>query len=212
VASVAKKTASKQPIETSGVVKVWEAIEDGKTSWKSLLPGLPIMAIDPGPTESAIVILQPNGTLKKAKVANDDLPDWLSWHGSGGAANSGLLVVEMVASYGMAVGASVFDTCVVIGRIIEAYRHVAPSYRQVYLMRRADVKLQLCHQTTKVNDAVIRQRMIDEWGGKERAIGTKAKPGPLYGFAADTWQALALGVAFRQIIGGKSATRKGGES
>lgn len=211
---MARKTASEQAVktpDTDGVVKVWEAIASEKRCWPSLLPGLPIMAIDPGPTESAVVIFRTDGTLQKSKVINADLPVWLLWLGSGTAETSGLLVVEMVASYGMAVGASVFDTCVVIGRIIQAYRHYAPTHRQVYLMRRADVKYQLCHKTAGVNDAVIRQRMIDEWGGRERAIGTKKKPGPLYGFSADTWQALALGVAFRQIIGDKSATRGGGE-
>jgi hypothetical protein len=58
------------------------------------------------------------------------------------------------------------------------------------------VKLHLC-KSTKANDASIRQALIDRYGpGKERAIGTKKAPGPLYGVKADVWAALALAVTW----------------
>jgi hypothetical protein len=51
----------------------------------------------------------------------------------------------------------------------------------------------------KVNDAVIRQRLIDIFGpGKAVAIGTKKVKGPLWGLRSDEWQALALAVTFAE--------------
>jgi hypothetical protein len=48
---------------------------------------------------------------------------------------------------------------------------------------------------------VIRQRLIDIWGGKELAIGNKRSPGRLYGLRGDQWQALALAVVWRETVG-----------
>jgi len=48
-----------------------------------------------------------------------------------------------------------------------------------------------------VNDSTIRQAMLDRYGpGREKAIGKKKSPGPLYGIRKDEWQALALAVTF----------------
>ena len=35
--------------------------------------------------------------------------------------------------------------------------------------------------------------------GKDKAIGSKREPGPLYGFKADLWSALALAVTFETM-------------
>lgn len=103
-------------------------------------------------------------------------------------------VIEMISSYGMPVGKEVFETCVWIGRFLEAIQQragVVPS-----LMFRRDVKLHLCN-SARAKDGEIRQALIDRYGpGKERAIGLKASPGPLYSVKADVWQALALAVTF----------------
>jgi hypothetical protein len=56
--------------------------------------------------------------------------------------------------------------------------------------------LQLCG-SSRANDATIRQALLDRYGpGREKAVGTKANPGPLYGIKADLWQALALAVTY----------------
>lgn len=101
---------------------------------------------------------------------------------------SGHLAIEMIASYGMAVGSEVFDTCIWIGRFIQAWNG---PYTQVF---RKDVKMHLCGQT-KAKDANVRQALIDRFGpGKDKAIGTKKNPGPLYGISGDIWAALAVAV------------------
>lgn len=99
------------------------------------------------------------------------------------------LVVEMTASMGMAVGESVFETTYWVGRLCEAPK--MPFER----IKRHEVKMYLCN-STRAKDANIRQRLIDLWGGKEKAIGRKKTPGPLYGVKADCWQALALAVTW----------------
>jgi hypothetical protein len=106
------------------------------------------------------------------------------------------IAIEMVASYGKPVGQEVFDTCVLIGRLWQHFKARRPA-----LIFRKDVKMHLCGSIVHVNDGVIRQRLIDLWGGKEKAIGRKASPGPLYGIAKDEWQALALAVTFAETQG-----------
>jgi hypothetical protein len=143
-----------------------------------------ILAIDPGPEESASVWLVDGKPCDPEKEANEILLDTLR----GYQPESGnLLAVEMIASYGMAVGREVFETCVVIGRLLEAW-HNWPS-RLIY---RRDVKLFLC-QSARATDSNIRAALIDLYGpGKEKAIGSKKAPGPLYALKGDMWSALAV--------------------
>lgn len=100
------------------------------------------------------------------------------------------LAIEMIASYGMPVGAEVFDTCVWIGRYVQAW------HGPFTLIYRREVKSHLCHDS-KAKDGNIRQALIDRFGpGRDKAIGKKKKPGPLHGFADDLWSALAVAVTY----------------
>ncbi len=145
-----------------------------------------VIAIDPGPIESAYVVLGPHGIIQHGKIGNDELASRLAdldWFFCAPVA------IEMVACYGMPVGAEVFETCVVIGRFVQACSfsgRVEPRR-----IPRLKVKVALCH-TARANDAAIRQRLIDLYGGKDSAIGSKKCPGPLYGIRGDEWAALAL--------------------
>jgi hypothetical protein len=98
------------------------------------------------------------------------------------------VVIEKIQSFGMPVGAEVFDTCVWIGRFIQ----VTPDPPAVRLVGRQEVKLHHCH-SARAKDSNIRQAMIDRFGpGKDKAIGRKASPGPLHGVRKDIWSALAI--------------------
>ena len=81
-----------------------------------------------------------------------------------------------------------------IASFIEAWRgHEQNGYTLVY---RKDVKLHLCGDL-RAKDANIRQALIDLFGpGKERAIGKKKTPGPLYGIRKHEWSALAVAVTY----------------
>lgn len=95
-----------------------------------------------------------------------------------------LLAIEKIASYGMPVGAEVFDTCIWIGRFVQA----ASDIRHRLITRQA-VKVHLCN-SVKAKDSNIRQALIDRFG----PVGTKAKPGALYGVKSHAWAALAVAV------------------
>lgn len=112
-----------------------------------------------------------------------------------------ILAIEMIASYGMPVGREVFETCVWIGRYVQAWH----SPEDVQLVYRKDVKLHLCG-TNKAKDGNVRQAILDLFprtgGGATPQIGTKAKPGPLFGVSTHAWPALgvALLVAHRATL------------
>ncbi len=150
-----------------------------------------ILAIDPGSEQSAWLIYDSKigGLTHKTNlgiVPNTELLA-LIWQFAG--ANDAV-VIEQVASYGMPVGAEVFETVYWTGRFAEAC-HGVPVHR----VPRLKVKQAICHDS-RANDATIRAALIDRFGGKERAIGRKASPGPLYGIHADLWAALAVAVTF----------------
>lgn len=48
------------------------------------------------------------------------------------------------------------------------------------------------------SDTNIRAALIDLWGGKEKAIGKKATPGPLHGISKDVWAALAVAITYAE--------------
>jgi Holliday junction resolvasome RuvABC endonuclease subunit len=142
------------------------------------------MGIDPGPSETAWVIWETNGFRVQlhGKTPNQDLGSYFfALH------HPDLVAIEMIQSFGMAVGAEVFETCVWIGRLMEraAAAHVA-DVRRVF---RLAVKMHLCHNS-RAKDGNIRQALIDRLG----APGTKKNQGPTYGIAGDVWSALAVAI------------------
>jgi hypothetical protein len=115
-------------------------------------------------------------------------------------AKEGYFAIEMVASYGMAVGKEVFDTCVTIGRFIQ-FAEERGAFRSIDQIYRKEVKLNLCGQT-RAKDANIIQALKDRFGDK----GTKKNPGWFYGFKADVWQAYALAVTYLDKLKAREIT------
>lgn len=152
-----------------------------------------ILAIDPGDTHSAWVLYDtgsPVGTVARfGKSDNDAVLAFID--DCSGVQHA---VIEMIACYGMPVGREVFETCAWIGRFEEAYRRTRLVYP--HRMFRRDVKLNLCNTTT-AKDGNVRAALIDRFGpGKDRAVGTKKNPGPLYGLSGDCWAALGVAYTF----------------
>src|SRR6185503_14865134 len=143
-----------------------------------------VLAIDPGTTRSAWLRFDGDRPDGFGITANDVLITALR---TGGLPD--VVVIEKVESYGMAVGAEVFDTVWWAGRFAEAAHRVP-----VVLLPRRAVKLALCGDS-RARDANIRQALIDRFGGSA-AIGLKATPGPLYGIGRDVWSALAIAVTY----------------
>ena len=147
------------------------------------------LAIDPGNTESAYVVIEDDTRrpVTFGKIPNDYLLGKMDMDPNVHFADR--VVIEMVASYGMPVGADVFETCVWIGRFVER----APV--EPVLQVRGPVKLHHC-RSSKAKDSNIIQALVDRFapGQPNRGKGTKDAPGWFYGFAADVWQAYALAV------------------
>lgn len=147
-----------------------------------------ILAIDPGNIESAYCVIEEETykPIEFGKINNEDLIikiDFLIEKYDVFA-----VVIEMIASYGMAVGASVFDTCVWIGRFYERCITKVGTIEYIY---RKDEKMNLCN-SMKAKDSNIRQALIDRFG----EVGTKKNPGWFYGFKKDIWAAYAVGVTY----------------
>ncbi len=143
-----------------------------------------MLAIDPGNTQSGWCLYE-DTLLESGVLENHDMLEMVYQF------RSCELAIEMIASYGMAVGREVFETCVWIGRFMQW--HNRPD--EVKLVYRKDVKLHLCHDM-RAKDANIRQAIIDLFpatgAGKTPQIGTKKQPGPLYGVNSHAWAALAV--------------------
>jgi len=150
-----------------------------------------ILAIDPGNVQSAWVmfhegepkvfgITENNALLYKLKYEISAVPT----------------AIEMIASYGMAVGQTVFETVFWIGRFWEAREAHRSECTKIY---RKDVKMHLCH-SMRAKDANVRQAIIDRYpptgGGKVPQVGTKSQPGPLFGVSKDVWAALGVAITF----------------
>lgn len=155
-----------------------------------------VIAIDPGNASSAWCVLQGDRVLGFGKEPNSEVlircrRDW-------SPLDSGdMLAVEMVASYGMPVGREVFETVLWLGRYVEAWERRQGKHQLVY---RKDVKLYLCN-SMRAKDSNIRAALLDRYGpGRDKAIGKKLTPGPLYGFSGDCWSALAVGLTASQSV------------
>jgi hypothetical protein len=100
---------------------------------------------------------------------------------------------EWVESFGMPVGKEIFETVHFIGRIST----LVPIWR----VTRKEVKLNLCN-SARAKDKNIRQAIIDRFeptgGGKLPQVGTKNKPGPLYGVTSHKVSALAVAITFAE--------------
>ena len=145
------------------------------------------LAIDPGTHETAFALLDGETLLTFGKSTNEEIRKLI--RSMPAPLN---VTIEMIACYGKSVGREVFETAVWIGRFME----IAVSCDHwVHLRVRLDVKLHHCH-SPRASDSNVRQAIVDRFGGKAAAIGSKRRPGPLYGVKADVWQALALGLMF----------------
>lgn len=136
-----------------------------------------IIGIDPGPANTAFAVLENGIAVEKGLVENKYFFDYapVCLH---------KCFLEKMQSFGMPVGAEVFDTAYWIGEV----RYRMGIYNiPVTLVTRQEVKLHHCN-SVRAKDANIRQVMLDRFGGKE----VTKKGGVLHGFKADIWSALAI--------------------
>jgi len=176
-----------------------------------------IIAVDPGPEESAFVHYWPGETRRDPgqvcrfeTLPNDELlalvQEWSeesarAWSELGVDALRSEFVVEKITSYGKPVSESVFGTVFWSGKFAQAW---GPSC--VMYSRRTVKKVLLGKD--KGGDPQVRAAVISWFGGKNEAIGKKATPGPLHEMVYDQWQACGLALAFvRELWSGAITAR-----
>ncbi len=146
-----------------------------------------IIGIDPGPDKSGVVTINDRGELLHA----DNMEN---------AAVCGLInsltptyrvAMEDFTPYGQRLGYESIATIKWLGEFRRCCKVVAVLWSEI---ERPAVKLHLCGVKT-ATDADVRDALIHRYGpGKDRAIGKKRTPGPLYGINSHLWPALAVAV------------------
>lgn len=146
-----------------------------------------VLALDPGDTQTGYCFIDAE-TLRPIRFGKEDnqrvlLLVQLEAYD--------LLVSERVASYGMAVGRSVFETCEWVGRYTQA------SHAPVVYIYRQEEKIHICHDS-RAKDSNIRRALIDRFAQHDlkNGRGTKKKPDWFYGFKKDVWAAYAAGITY----------------
>lgn len=173
-----------------------------------------ILAIDPGSVESGLVLIREkdlkpitaekiNNNILLKRITDGYYEEYALLEEEFPEDNDIVinhLAIEMIASYGMAVGQSVFETCVWIGRIQEVLRQCYDDELQVKYIYRKDEKMNLCN-SMKAKDSNITQALIDRFAPNtpNKGKGTKSNPGWFYGFKKDIWQAYAVGVTYHDM-------------
>ncbi len=181
-----------------------------------------ILAIDPGPESSGIVLYggDSHQLFYSADLDNHSILGGLRDGGVNigmGTARPAIVAIEDIVAMGMTVGKSVFGTCKWIGRFVEAYSYYGSNSVNYIdtpkLVSRRDVKTVLAGGTTfrdpdtnarrTVSDAhikrVVKERFPETGGGKNPVVGTKGQPGPLYGLKGHAWSALAVALTYKEI-------------
>lgn len=166
-----------------------------------------VLAIDPGNIESGYCLVESKGDkitkiLYAEKVKNEDLLGMIETIYIN---DNPKFVIELIESYGMAVGRSVFDTCIWTGRFIQMANDANYQKVDVNFIVRREEKLEIC-KSVKANDSNIRRQLIDLYAKHDfkNGKGTKKNPDFFYGFRADMWAAFAVAHTFVKKKGGKN--------
>lgn len=138
-----------------------------------------LLAIDPGTTESAIVVWDGDTVLYKGKVPNAELIKIIS-----NQPESEHVACEHFQCFGMAVGKEVFETAYLIGRLQQICLDRKVNWIRVF---RSEVKMHHCH-SMRATDSNIRTALCDRFG----LPGKKKTPGLTYGISGDIWSAFAI--------------------
>lgn len=162
-----------------------------------------IFAIDPGNEQSGYVVVEclnnrVNKILKAGKINNYEL--LLILYSEMSADVKPVLVIELIESFGMPVGRTVFETCIWIGRFLQYATDTAGMDIKHFYITRREEKLAVC-KSPKAKDSNIRQALIDKYATFDfkNGKGTKKQPDFFYGFKADMWAAFAVADTFLQL-------------
>lgn len=160
-----------------------------------------IIGIDPGPERSACAVYQvhpvPRTPPEAFETDNPNVARFLRT-----ASRADALVIEWPQSRGLPVGESVFRTCYWAGWFAAEFGPVVVEVTRPYIVRH------FCGATHYLQDgsrkavtkAMVKAAIYNRFGGdRQAAVGTKARPGPLYGLKGDhVYDALACALWYAE--------------
>ena len=159
----------------------------GKTVTESVYIG-----IDPGPRTSGVVVYRQRGRLPgrvAEAYAEAELQQVRRMIADYSGRESSLEVVLECTQAGPP-STQVVKTTEVVGRIMEMC-HSRGVIWSAYYRREVLQGLGCARKGNK--DSLVRLACIELHGGdRKAAVGTKSKPGPLYGVSSHAWQALGV--------------------
>lgn len=151
-----------------------------------------IIGVDPGPETSGVVVYRAGGAPQVIEAHAK-----LDWPGVRQLLNqypqwSSTFVCERVSA-GAVSGKHILQTAEVCGRFMEYAEARQLSH---YLLYRREVLHALGVGGGASKDALVRQVVLELHPHVNGPVGTKKKPGPLYGVSSHAWQALGLCCAY----------------
>jgi hypothetical protein len=167
-----------------------------------------LLAIDPGPETCGVVLLDVDEFPPRVIRAWSEMPVARLLKDLKDPRMAGVRVAaERITGYGKEVGASTFLTCEVFGKIDLRCADVGLVFADDITRKVVKTRLGLPTTATEAQvNAVMRHTYPATGGGSTPAVGTKAKPGPLYkirhpelstpGEKIHTWAALGVGLAW----------------
>ncbi len=146
-----------------------------------------MLALDPGNRETGFCYVD---TATRAPLQGGKEPNDFVSEIARTCTDFDVAAIEIIESYGMAVGRDVFETCEWIGRFKQIFDDRGISY---HIITRKEEKLTICG-SPRANDTTIRHALIDRFASHDfrSGKGTKANPDFFYGFRADQWSAYAV--------------------
>lgn len=156
-----------------------------------------LLAIDPANQYTAYVLIETNdmSILDKGKIPNEEFISLLE------RAEYDHMAIEILVNMGRT-GATLFETAEMIGKCMYINSLNGKPYTRVS-RQKVKVHFQVKRKINGVKapsaDSQIRTSLINRFGD----VGTKKNQGYFYGFKADIWQAMAVGVYVIDKLGSK---------
>jgi len=153
-----------------------------------------IIGIDPGPRESGYCEYNPStrGVFEAHIYSNDELWDSLADRTFLGTT---ILAIEFPCFYGksVSIGKDVLETAAQVGWFEAAWWANKGRDAVIRRITRREVRMHLCG-TMRSGDPQVWTAILDQYGGRAAALGTRKIPGPLYGVKSHARAALAVAI------------------
>jgi len=120
-----------------------------------------ILCVDPGCFDTAYVVWDGEKLLDKNKISNEELRDKIPNILLGRNEKVSEVIIEMVSSYAMQVGQTIFDSCVFVGILKQQCETLGVP---VHLIFRKSIKLHHNHSLRGVNDGAVNGVLKQKYG------------------------------------------------